>query len=47
MAQEIDSRGANFAWQNASNIVGALGTNPTSIPTYYGYWANEDRCKSR
>ena len=35
MAQEIDSRCANFAYQNASNVVGVLGTDPTSVSTYY------------
>jgi hypothetical protein len=36
MGQEIDSRCAKFAYQNASNIVGVLGTDPTSISTYHG-----------
>ena len=35
MSQEIDSRAASFAYQNASNVVGALGTDPTSVSTYY------------
>lgn len=35
MAQEWDSRCAKFAYQNASNVVGALATDPTSIATYY------------
>ena len=35
MAQEFDQRCAQFAWQNASNIVGILGTDPTSVTTYY------------
>lgn len=35
IAQEIDSRNALFATQNASNIVGTLGTSPTSVKTYY------------
>lgn len=35
MAQEWDSRAALFAYQNASNLVGALGTDPTSVLTYY------------
>lgn len=35
MAQEWDSRAAKFAYQNASNVVGALGTDPTSLLTYY------------
>lgn len=33
IAQEIDSRFANFATLNANNIVGALGTDPTSFQT--------------
>jgi hypothetical protein len=36
MSQEIDSRCAKFAYQNASNVVGALGTDPTSVSTFYG-----------
>lgn len=35
MAQEWDSRTAKFAYQNASNVVGVLGTDPTSVQTYY------------
>jgi hypothetical protein len=35
MAQEWDSRSAKFAYQNASNVVGVLGTDPTSVATYY------------
>lgn len=35
LAQEFDSRCAKFAYQNASTVVGALGTNPTSVATYY------------
>lgn len=35
MQQEWDSRAAKFAYQNASNVVGALGTDPTSVATYY------------
>lgn len=35
LAQEWDSRCAKFAYQNASNVVGALGTDPTSVSTYY------------
>ena len=35
IAQEIDSRCANFAWQNANNVEGALGTDPTGVATYY------------
>lgn len=34
MAQEWDSRSAKFAYQNASNVVGILGTSPTSVQTY-------------
>jgi hypothetical protein len=30
IAQEIDSRAALWAYQNANNIVGVLGTDPTS-----------------
>jgi len=35
IAQEVDSRCANFARLNASNIVGQLGTDPTTVQTYY------------
>lgn len=35
MAQEWDSRCAQFAYQNASNVTGILGTDPTSIATYF------------
>jgi hypothetical protein len=35
MAQETDSRCANFAYQNASSLTGVLGTDPTSVSTYY------------
>lgn len=35
MSQEFDSRCAKFAYQNASNLAGVLGTDPTSIDTYY------------
>jgi coat protein Gp5 len=35
-AQEIDSICADFASTNASNVVGSLGTDPTSVSTYYG-----------
>ncbi len=35
MAQDWDSRAAKFAYQNASNVVGVLGTDPTSVSTYY------------
>ena len=33
IAQEIDSRAANWARLNANNIVGVLGTDPTSFQT--------------
>jgi coat protein Gp5 len=33
IAQEIDSRNAQYAYQNAASVVGALGTNPTSFDT--------------
>lgn len=33
IAQEWDSRFAKFAYQNANNIVGVLGTDPTSFQT--------------
>ena len=37
IAQEIDSRAAQFAYQNASNISSGsvLGTDPTSVTPYY------------
>jgi hypothetical protein len=35
MAQEFDSRCAKFAYQNASNVVGVLGTDPTAVSTYF------------
>lgn len=35
MAQEIDSRAANWARINTSNFVGVLGTDPTSVTTFY------------
>lgn len=34
MSQEWDSRSALWAYQNASMVVGTLGTSPTSIATY-------------
>lgn len=34
-AQEIDTRAAKFAYQNANNVVGVLGTDPTGVSTYY------------
>lgn len=33
IAQEIDSRAASWAYKNANNIVGVLGTDPTSLAT--------------
>ena len=35
IAQDIDSRCANHARYNASNVVGVLGTDATSVATYY------------
>lgn len=34
MAQETDSRGAQFAYQNTNNIVGVLGTDPTTTTVF-------------
>ena len=34
LAQETDSRAALFAYQNANNIVGILGTDPTTTTTF-------------
>lgn len=34
IANDIDSRAALFAYQNTNNIVGVLGTNPTSMTTF-------------
>jgi hypothetical protein len=34
LAQEVDSRAASWATTYASNVVGALGTDPTSLTTY-------------
>src|SRR4051812_19443373 len=34
IAQEIDSRAALWAYQNANNVVGVLGTDPTSTTTH-------------
>lgn len=31
LAQEVDSRAAQFGYQNASNVVGSLGADPTAI----------------
>ncbi|HYD54583.1 MAG TPA: P22 phage major capsid protein family protein [Gemmatimonadaceae bacterium] len=36
LAQEIDSRAALFAYQNANNIVGVLGTDPTTLDSISG-----------
>lgn len=35
LAQEVDSRAAQFAYQNASNVVGVLGTDFTTVATPY------------
>ena len=35
LAQECDSRCAKWAYQNASMTVGAIGTDPTAVTTYY------------
>lgn len=35
IAQEIDSRAANWGRYNTSNFVGQLGTDPTTVQTYY------------
>lgn len=35
MQQEMDSRAAKFAYQNSSAVCGTLGTDPTSVATYY------------
>lgn len=35
LAQEFDSRCAKFAYQNASTVVGILGTDATSVSTFY------------
>jgi len=35
ISQEIDSRAANWARINTSNLVGQLGTDPTTVQTYY------------
>lgn len=34
IANEVDSRAALFAYQNTNNIVGILGTNPTSVDIF-------------
>ncbi|MGA3015927.1 MAG: P22 phage major capsid protein family protein [Bryobacteraceae bacterium] len=35
IAQEWDSRAANWARMNASQVAGVLGTDPTSVSTFY------------
>lgn len=35
MAQEIDSRATNFAWQNTNHITGVLGTTPTTVQPFH------------
>src|SRR5215472_17742632 len=35
MSQEWDSRCAKFAYQNASQVAGVLGTDPTTVATFY------------
>lgn len=35
LGQEWNSRAAQWAYINASNVIGALGTNPSSVTTYY------------
>lgn len=35
MAQEYDNRCAQWAYQNTSSFVGTLGTDPTTVATYY------------
>jgi len=35
IAQDIDSYGANWGRLNTSNFVGVLGTDPTTVATYY------------
>ena len=35
IAQDWDGRAAQFAYQNTSNVVGVLGTDATSVTTYY------------
>ena len=36
IAQEIDTRAALFAYQNSNNIVGVLGTDPTTMAPFAG-----------
>lgn len=35
LAQELDSQCAQFSYQNLSNVVGTLGTDPTGVSTFY------------
>lgn len=35
LAQEFDTICAQWAYQNTSNVVGVLGTDPTTVATYY------------
>lgn len=35
IAQEIDSRAANFAWKNTNHVVGVLGTDPTAVTPFH------------
>ena len=35
LAQEADSRGAKWAYQNASQTTGVLGTDPTTVQPFY------------
>lgn len=35
LAQEFDNRCAKFAYQNSSMVAGVLGTDPTSVSTFY------------
>ena len=35
VSQDVDSYGANWARLNTSNFVGVLGTDPTTVATYY------------
>lgn len=48
IAQEVDSRASQWAYQNTNNIVGVLGTNPTTVATYNAARARmvENACPS-
>lgn len=35
IAQQIDSRAANFAWQNTNHVTGVLGTTPTTVDPFH------------